>query len=122
MNNATVSDTEVSFAASLYEACRRHRLRCSSFAMAELSDQEVWAIELRRKRVWGWEAVSRDLQDEPQSARRGSIPVCRFPIFCSLHQLFESRAAFEQCTFERGLERLFLAEIVERHPVLTNRL
>jgi hypothetical protein len=34
MNNATVSDTEVSFAASLYEAFRRLRQRCSSFAMA----------------------------------------------------------------------------------------
>jgi hypothetical protein len=50
-----------------------------------------------------------------------SIPVRRFPIFCSLHQLFESCAAFEQRTFERGLERLFGAGIVERHPVLTHR-
>jgi hypothetical protein len=37
MNNATVSDTEVSFAASLYEAFRRFKQRCCSFAMAELS-------------------------------------------------------------------------------------
>ena len=36
-----------------------------------------------------------------------SIPMCRFPIFCSLHQRFECAAAFEQRTFERGLERLF---------------
>lgn len=50
-----------------------------------------------------------------------SIPVCRFPIFCSLHQLFEGSAAFEQRTFERRLERLFDAVIVERHPVLTHR-
>jgi hypothetical protein len=34
MNNATVSDTEVSFAASLYVAFRRLRQSCSSFAMA----------------------------------------------------------------------------------------
>ena len=50
-----------------------------------------------------------------------SIAVRRFPIFCSLHQLFEGSAAFEQRTFKRGLERLFDAAIVERHPVLTHR-
>jgi hypothetical protein len=38
MNNATVSDTEVSFAASLYEAFRRLRQRCSSFATAWLPE------------------------------------------------------------------------------------
>src|SRR4051812_16611767 len=101
MNNATVSDTKVSFAASLYEACRRHRLRCSNFAMAELSDQEV---------------------RDPGSGACRSVPVCRFPIFCYLHHLFESSAAFEQRAFERGLERLFRAGIVERHLVLTHRL
>src|SRR5712671_5189479 len=41
MNNATVSATEGSFAASLYEACRWQKLRCSGAAMAELSDDEV---------------------------------------------------------------------------------
>src|SRR5204862_8282711 len=95
-----------------------HRLRCSSFAMAELSDQGVRAIEPRRKEAGmgpSREAVSRDLQDEPQSARCRSIPLYRFPIFCSLHHLFESRTAFEQRTFERGLKRLFGAGIVERH-------
>src|SRR6267142_5247816 len=48
MNNATVSDTEVSFAASLYEAFRRLRQRCCSFAIAGLSDQEVQAIGASR--------------------------------------------------------------------------
>jgi hypothetical protein len=48
MNNATVSDTEVSFAASLYEAFRRLRQRCFSFAIAGLSDQEVQAIGASR--------------------------------------------------------------------------
>src|SRR3954447_22780955 len=43
-----------------------------------------------------------------------SIPVCRFPIFCSLHQLFERFAAFEQRTLERGFERVFGAGVVER--------
>jgi len=51
-----------------------------------------------------------------------SIPVCRFPIFRILHQLFEGSAAFEQRTFERGFKRLFSAGIVQRHPVLTHRL
>ena len=54
--------------------------------------------------------------------RVSSIPVCRFPIFCSLYQLFEGSTAFEQRTFERGLKRLFSAGIVQRHPVLTHRL
>jgi hypothetical protein len=48
MNNATVSDTKVSFAASLYEAFRRLEQRCGSFAMAELSDQKVQAIGASR--------------------------------------------------------------------------
>jgi hypothetical protein len=43
MNNATVSDTEVSFAVSLYE---KHAAvqRCCSFAIAGLADQKVQAI------------------------------------------------------------------------------
>jgi hypothetical protein len=48
MNNATVSDTEVSFAASLYEAFRRYSRCCSNFAMSELSDQKVQAIGAAR--------------------------------------------------------------------------
>src|SRR5882724_6078470 len=48
MNNATVSDTEVSFAASLSEAFRRLRQCCCSFAIAGLSDQEVQAIGASR--------------------------------------------------------------------------
>ena len=48
MNNATVSDTEVSFAASLYEAFRRFKRRCCSFAIAGLSDQKIQAIGASR--------------------------------------------------------------------------
>jgi hypothetical protein len=48
MNNATVSDTEVSFAASLYEAFRRFKRRCCSFAMAELSGSKIQAIGASR--------------------------------------------------------------------------
>src|SRR5689334_786970 len=73
----------------------------ATFAMVELSDQKVGA---------------------PGSVACHSIPVRRFPIFCSLHHLFESSTAFEQRAFERGLERLFGAGIVERHLVLTHRL
>jgi hypothetical protein len=52
MNNATVSDTEVSFAASLYETFRRLRQLCCSFAMAGLSGQKVQASGASRMDEW----------------------------------------------------------------------
>src|SRR3954463_9474499 len=42
-----------------------------------------------------------------------SIGVCRFPIFCRLHQLFEGASTLKQRALERGLERLFDSGIVE---------
>ena len=45
MNNATVSDTEVTFAASLDEEFRRLQ---HGFATAELSDERVQAIGASR--------------------------------------------------------------------------
>ena len=87
-----------------------------------INEPKVPKIDFRSAAESGFKSDVAPYLSRAKGDEYHSIPVCRFPFFCSLHQLFESCAAFEQRTLERGLERLFGAGIVERHLVLTHRL